>query len=55
MIAVIAHPVKPRVVVYIRPKTVDPLAPKLADMERIVLVKTELSEKEIIENLRYLK
>jgi predicted transcriptional regulator len=43
------------VVVYIRPKAVDPLAPKLADMERIVLVKTELSEKEIIENLRYLK
>jgi putative transcriptional regulator len=55
MIAVRAHPVKPRMVVYIKPKSVDLLAPKLADMERVVLVKTELSEKEIIGNLRYLK
>jgi predicted transcriptional regulator len=31
------------------------LAPKLADMERVVLVKTELDEKTIIEKLRYLK
>ena len=55
MIAVRAHPVKPRMVVYIKPKTVDLLAPKLANMERVVLVKTELSEKEIIEKLRSLK
>ena len=34
---------------------VDLLAPKLANMERVVLVKTELSEKEIIEKLRSLK
>ena len=55
MIAVRAHPVKPRMVVYIKPKAVDPLATKLADMERIVLVKTKLDEKTIIEKLRYLK
>ena len=55
MIAVRAHPVKPRMVVYIKPKTVDPLATKLADMERVVLVKTKLDEKAIIEKLRYLK
>ena len=55
MIAVRAHPVKPRMVVYIKPKSVDQLAPKLADMERVVLVKTELDEKTIIEKLRYLK
>ncbi len=55
MIAVRAHPVKPRMVVYIKPKAVDQLAPKLADMERVVLVKTELDEKTIIEKLRYLK
>ena len=55
MIAVRAHPVKPRMVVYIKPKAVDLLAPKLANMERVVLVKTELSEKEIIEKLRSLK
>ena len=55
MIAVRTHPVKPRMVVYIKPKSVDQLAPKLADMERVVLVKTKLDEKTIIEKLRYLK
>ena len=55
MIAVRAHPVKPRMVVYIKPKAIDELAPKLADIERIVLVKTEMDEKRIIEKLRYLK
>ena len=55
MIAVRAHPVKPRMVVYIKPKAVDPLATKLADMERVVLVKTKLDEKAIIEKLRYLR
>ena len=55
MIAVRAHPVKPRMVVYIKPKAVDPLAPKLADMEKVVLTKTDLGENEIIEKLRYLK
>ena len=46
---------KPRMVVYIKPKAIDELAPKLADIERIVLVKTEMDEKKIIEKLRYLK
>ena len=55
MIAVRAHPVKPRMAVYVKPKTVDPLAPKLADMEKIVLVKTDLDENTIVERLRYLK
>ena len=55
MIAVRAHPVKPRMVVYIKPKSVDPLAPKLADMEKVVLTKTELEENEIIDKLRYLR
>ena len=55
MIAVRAHPVKPRMVVYIKPKSVDPLAPKLADMENVVLTKTELEENDIIEKLRYLR
>ena len=55
MIAVRAHPVKPRMVVYIKPKSVDPLAPKLADMENVVLTQTELGENEIIEKLRYLR
>ena len=55
MIAVRAHPVKPRMVVYIKPKSVDPLAPKLADMEKVVLTKTNLGENDIIEKLRYLR
>ena len=55
MIAVRAHPVKPRMVVYIKPKAVDPLAPKLADMEKVVLTKTNLGENKIIEKLRYLR
>ncbi|MED6305791.1 MAG: transcriptional regulator [Candidatus Thermoplasmatota archaeon] len=55
MIAVRAHPVKPRMVVYVKPKAVDPLAPKLADMEKIGLVKTDLDESTIVERLRYLK
>ena len=55
MIAVRAHPVKPRMVVYVKPKAIDPLAPKLADMERVVLVKTNLDESSIVEKLRYLR
>ena len=55
MIAVRAHPVKPRMVVYVKPKTVDPLAAKLADMEKVVLVKTDLDESTIVKKLRYLK
>ena len=52
MIAIRAHPVKPRVVIYIKPKSIDKLAKKLAEMERIVLVKTELNEKELATILR---
>ncbi len=55
MIAVRAHPVKPRMAVYVKPKAVDPLAPKLADMEKVVLVKTNLDESTIVERLRYLR
>ena len=55
MIAVRAHPVKPRMAVYVKPKAIDPLAPKLADMEKLVLVKTDLDENTIVERLRYLK
>ena len=55
MIAVRAHPVKPRMAVYVKPKAVAPLAPKLADMEKVVLVKTDLDESTIVERLRYLR
>ena len=52
MIAIRAHPVKPRVVIYIKPKTIDKLATKLAEMERIVLVRTELEEEKIVTKLK---
>ena len=52
MIAIRAHPVKPRVVIYVKPKTIDKLATKLAEMERIVLVKTEFDEEEIVTVLK---
>ena len=35
-----------------KPKTIDKLATKLAEMERIVLVKTELDEEEIVTILK---
>jgi putative transcriptional regulator len=43
MIAIRVHPVKPTVVVYQRPGSVDSLAIKLADRENIPLVTTNLS------------
>lgn len=43
MIAIRAHPVKPRLVCYIQPGSVDPLAIKLAELENIILVKTNNS------------
>ena len=52
MIAIRAHPVKPRVVIYIKPKTIDKLAVKLAKMERIVLISTSMQEEEIVRVLK---
>ena len=54
MIAVRAHPVKPRLVCYIQPGSIDKLATKLADMERIVLVSTSASQEKIQQRLRQL-
>ncbi|MEM0127991.1 MAG: helix-turn-helix domain-containing protein [Thermoplasmatales archaeon] len=52
MIAVRVHPIKPAVVVYIQPKRVDPLAVKLAEVEKIPLITTDLSPSEIKEKLK---
>ncbi len=51
MIAVRVHPIKPAVVVYIKPKRIDPLAVKLAEIEGIPLITTDLSPDEIREKL----
>ena len=52
MIAVRAHPIKPAMVVYIKPEKVDILAIKLARLERIPLVVTELPIEELSRRLR---
>lgn len=55
MIAVRVHPMKPTMVVYHKPNAVDPLAIKLADMENIPLVLTELPLDMLIKRLVSLK
>ena len=52
MIAVRAHPLTPAMVVYIRPEKIDPLAVKLARLERIPLVTTRLDAEEIAARLK---
>ena len=51
MIAVRVHPMKPTMVVYHKPNAIDPLAIKLADMENIPLVLTNLSLDELIKRM----
>ena len=51
MIAIRVHPVKPTVVVYHKPGSVDSLAVKLADRENISLVVTNLSLEELKKRL----
>ena len=54
MVAIRAHPLKPAMVVFHQPERVDELAVKLADLERIPLVSTNLSMQKLIENLESL-
>ena len=51
MIAVRIHPVKPSVVVYHKPGSIDPLAIKLAERENIPLVSTNLGLDDLKKNL----
>ena len=51
MIAIRAHPLKPAMVVYHRPEHVDDLAIRLATLESLPLVKTELSLPALVERL----
>ncbi len=54
MIAVKANPLKPAMVVYVQPETIDELAIKLAELENILLARTELAQGELIERLERL-
>jgi putative transcriptional regulator len=51
MIAIRAHPLSPALVVYQRPGSVDDLAIKLARLESIPLVTTELDVEDIVKKL----
>ena len=54
MIAVKAHPLKPAMVVYVQPENIDELAVKLAELENILLARTDLESSELIERLERL-
>lgn len=54
MIAVKAHPLKPAMVVYVQPENIDELAVKLAELENILLARTDLASPELIERLERL-
>ena len=55
MIAVKAHPLKPAMVVYVQPENIDELAIRLAEMESILLARTDLDPPEIIVRLERLR
>ncbi|MBE0517869.1 MAG: helix-turn-helix domain-containing protein [Thermoplasmata archaeon] len=54
MIAIRAHPLKPALVIYQKPEQVDELAVRLAELEGIPLVRTELPASELVEILQSL-
>jgi len=54
MVAIRAQPLKPALVVYVRPENVDALAVKLAELSSISLARTELDTDELIRRLERL-
>lgn len=52
LIAIRAHPLKPALIVFARPEQVDVLAIKLAELENIPLISTELDLNTLINRLR---
>jgi putative transcriptional regulator len=55
MVAIRAHPLKPAMVVYQSPDAVDPLAVKLARLEKIPLVTTTMSVEDMVARMEALK
>ena len=51
MIAIKAHPLKPAMVVYVQPENIDELAVKLAELDSILLARTELDQADLIARL----
>src|SRR5438094_2076050 len=54
MIAIKAHPLKPAMVVYVQPENIDELAVKLAELDSILLARTELDPPALIERVERL-
>jgi len=51
MVAIRAHPLKPAIVIFHRPKKVDPLAMELAKLERLTFARTDLELEDLISRL----
>jgi putative transcriptional regulator len=51
MIAVRTHPLKPAMVIYVRPGQVDPLAVKLAELDNVLLATSDLRPPTLLERL----
>jgi putative transcriptional regulator len=51
MIAIKANPLKPVMVVYVQPENIDELAVKLAELDNILLARTELEQADLISRL----
>lgn len=54
MIVIRTHPLKPAMVVYARPEQVDDLAVKLAELDNVILARTELVTETLIHRLERL-
>lgn len=54
MIAIRAHPLKPALVVYQKPEQVDELAIRLAELEGIPLIRTQLAVGDLVDELQSL-
>jgi putative transcriptional regulator len=54
MIVIRTHPLKPAMVVYARPQQVDELAVKLAELDNIILARTDLETGALVERLERL-
>jgi len=54
MIVIRTHPLKPAMVVYVRPHQVDELAVKLAELDNVILARTELDTEMLIQRLEKL-
>lgn len=54
MIVIRTHPLKPAMVVYARPEQVDELAVKLAELDNVILARTDLMTNTIVQRLERL-